>query len=98
MRLYVYPCRDPKTSELITAENLEAAPGVRHLYAHLLAHKLIVPITEVEDEHLDVFPKEVLRLLQSGNPAWEQLVPALGVRLIKHRRVFGYQSEPDGTS
>ena len=34
-KLYVYPSLDPKTGKLITVENMEVAPHLRHLYAYL---------------------------------------------------------------
>jgi hypothetical protein len=67
---------------------------LRHLYLHLLENGLIVSIQQVDDDNLHVLPKEVLRMIQSGNPAWERLVPQPGVKLIKERGVFGYQQGP----
>jgi len=72
-------------------DSIEVAPDLRHLYAHLVEHGLIVPIENVNEANLHIFPKEVLRMIRSGDPAWEKMVPLPGVRLIKERGVFGYR-------
>jgi len=93
IKLYVYPYRGTPAGPLITAENMRVAPHLRHLYLHLVENGMIVPIRDADEKILHILPKEVLRMIQSGNPAWEQLVPRPGVDLIKQRRVFGYRSE-----
>jgi hypothetical protein len=91
IRLYVYPYRKRDTGETITAENLDVAPHLRHLHAHLLQNGMIEPIESADRQGGYVLPKEVLQMIESGNPAWESFVPPVGVKLIKERRVFGYR-------
>ena len=78
---------------LLTTDSLEVPSNLRHLYAHFIENGLIVPIRDVDDKDLQILPKEVLRMIQTGDPAWERLVPPTGVRLIKERGVFGYGSK-----
>jgi hypothetical protein len=92
IQLYVYPCRDPETGRLVTAGTLEVASNLRHLYAHLMENGMIVAIKDVNEKNLHIFPKEVLGMIQSGDPAWEGMVPLPGVKLIKERGVFGYRA------
>jgi len=91
IRLYAYPYKDPESARLITAATLDVAASLRHLYAYLIENGMIADIRCVDERDLHVLPKEVLRMIQSGDPAWEDLVPEPGVRLIKQRRVFGYR-------
>lgn len=93
VELYVYPTINPQTGALVTAESLEVAPNLRHLYAYLMENKRIESIKDVNEKDLHMLPKEVLAMIQTGNPAWESLVPAPGVKLIKERRVFGYRQD-----
>lgn len=93
IQLYVYPCKDPETGRLVTAETLEVAPNLRHLYAHLIENGMVVAIKDVNEENLHIFPKEVLGMIRSGDPAWEGMVPQPGVKLIKERGVFGYRAK-----
>lgn len=92
VKIYVYPCKDPATGRLVTATTLQVAPNLRHLHAHLIENGLVLPIQDAEEKNLNIFPKEVLRMIQSGNPAWETMVPPAGVKLIKERGVFGYRA------
>jgi hypothetical protein len=46
VKLLVYPVRNPKTGELVTAENFRASPHLQHLYAHLLQNGFIEPIRD----------------------------------------------------
>jgi hypothetical protein len=96
IRLFVYPCQE--RGKLVSVESLEVAPNLRHLYAHLLDNGMIIPIREVDSQHLHIFPKDVLRGIETGNPEWESMVPAAGVKLIKERRVFGYRSRTPGSA
>ncbi len=92
IRLYVYPCMDAATGKLITAETVGMPANLQQLYAYLRANQKIVPIRDVNEKNLHIFPKQVLRLIQSGDSSWEDMVPQEGVRLIKQRGVFGYHS------
>lgn len=92
VRLFVYPTRNSQTGGLITAETLEVSPRVRHLHAHLIDNQLIESLQNVDEKDLHILPKEVLGMIQNGNSAWESLVPAAGVKLIKERGVFGWRA------
>jgi len=94
VRLFVYPTRNSENGETVTAETLEVAPNLGHLKAHLMQNRLIESIRDVNEANLHILPKEVLAMIQTGNPAWESLVPQAGVELIKTRRVFGYRPTP----
>jgi hypothetical protein len=89
--LCAYPCIDPQTGRLNTVENFEVPPSLRHLYAYLVENRRIVPIPDVAEGNLHIFPKDVLRMIQSGDSSWERLVPASGVRLIKQNGFFGFR-------
>jgi len=51
-------------------------------------NQFIEPIPGTDVQQLHVAPGDVLTLLQAGDPAWEQLVPAPAVQLIKERGFF----------
>jgi len=93
VQLFAYPCKDTDSSRIITAETLAVAPHLRHLYAYLIENELIVAIRDVSEPDLYILPKEILRMIRCGEPAWETMVPEPGVQLIKQRGVFGYCSK-----
>jgi hypothetical protein len=75
---------------LITARNLQVAPRLRHLYAHLLENQNIDCIVGANPDYLNTFSRDVLPRLKAGDPGWEQMVPAKVAELIKGRKLLGY--------
>ena len=90
LNLYVYPMIAERTGALITATKLEVAPNLRSLYRYLIENGFIQEITEYNPDYLRIHPPDALARLQSGDAAWEAMVPAEVSRLIKDRRFFGY--------
>jgi hypothetical protein len=89
LRLYVYPLREQRNGSLITAENLQVAPNLSHLYTHLLQNRFIAPIRGYNPDYLPIFSREVLAKIQKGESGWEQQVPPRVAELIKARKLFG---------
>jgi hypothetical protein len=85
--------RQTPSNEMITAENLQVAPNLRHLYAHLLENKFITSIQNYNPDYLDLFPPFVLSKLQSGDASWENDVPPQIVEIIKRGKMFGWQEK-----
>jgi hypothetical protein len=92
LKLYVYPMIDEKTGELITARRLEVAPNLQSLYRYLIDNEFIQEITDYNPEFLRIYPPDALVKLQSGDPAWEQMVPPEVTKIIKERQFFGYRA------
>jgi len=90
VKLYVYPTKETDSADLSTAATLEVDPKLRHLYAYLFENGFIEPMGAVDARQLHVTPADVLAKIQSGDPAWEQMVPPEVVRLIKERTFLGY--------
>jgi len=90
VRVVVYPARRPRTKTLLTAENVDVSPRVRHLLRYLLESGQVEPLHEYLEEHLGVTAADVLADLQSGGKSWEAQVPDAATTLIKQRRLFGY--------
>ncbi|MFZ1221352.1 MAG: TonB-dependent receptor, partial [Chthoniobacterales bacterium] len=92
LKLYVYPMIDEKTGELITARKLEVAPNLQSLYRYLIDNEFIQEITDYKPEFLRIYPPDALVKLQSGDPAWEQMVPPEVTKIIKERQFFGFRA------
>jgi hypothetical protein len=91
LEMYVYPLRDPDTGELTTVENVEVAPDLVSLYRFLVDQGSVVPLTRYREDVLSIFSRDVLRLIRSGDPAWEKMVPDQVAALIRERCMFGYE-------
>jgi len=90
-RLYVYPGLNLKTQQIVTADNFAVAPHLKHLYTHLLENRFIQGIRNYRKELLPIRTRDVLAKIQSGDPAWETMVPPPIVEIIKRDRLFGYR-------
>jgi hypothetical protein len=94
--MYVYPRWDPTTGELITAETVKVPASHRYLYRHLLDNHYIVPINKTTPAYRAIDSDQVLRQIQSGDPAWVSQVPHAVAEEIKQKHLFGWTSRPDG--
>lgn len=97
VKLYVYPRRNLSIGGLLDVNNFQPPPSLRHLYAYLLQNRFIQPIKEYRFAELDVLPKDVLQIIQDGDPIWETLVPLPVVERIKRDRLFGYAGATNDT-
>jgi hypothetical protein len=89
VKLFAYPTVSPATGELEAADKLAISSKLGHLYAHLLDNDFIKPVREFDIEQLHVNPAEVLRKIQSGDPAWVDFVPPPAAALIRRNELFG---------
>ncbi|HKP04484.1 MAG TPA: TonB-dependent receptor [Chthoniobacterales bacterium] len=92
LKLYVYPMIDETTGAPVTARKLEVAPNLRSLYRYLIDNEFIEEITDYNPEFLRIYPPDALVKLQSGDPAWERMVPPEVTKIIKERQFFGYRA------
>jgi hypothetical protein len=84
---------DPSGDKIVTAENLQVAPHLRHLYAHLLENNHIAGIQDYNPDYLSLFPPLVLAKIQSGDGSWENDVPPAVVEAIKRGKMFGWNQD-----
>ncbi len=89
VKLYVYPFLAPDGT-LTTADTLQVAPNLRHLYQHLLENQFIRPMKNYHPEYLGITSAQVLTKIQEKDPAWESMVPEEVAALIKQRRLFSF--------
>ena len=89
-KLYVYPSLDKKSGKLFTVENLDVAPNLRHLYAHLVENKFIEDIPTYNGDALKIYSGEVLAKIHSGDEALAKLIPPPIFEVIKAKHLFGW--------
>ncbi|HEX4349851.1 MAG TPA: TonB-dependent receptor, partial [Verrucomicrobiae bacterium] len=75
---------------LITVDNLEVAPNLRHLYTHLVENKFIENITTFNADALKIYSGEVLAKIHSGDESLAQLIPPQIFEVIKAKKLFGW--------
>jgi hypothetical protein len=89
VELLVYPSRDNETGALTTLENVCVADNLKHLFQHLMDNRLLIPIDRFEEDRLNIFPRDVLSMIQAGDESWENLVPPDVVKTIRRNSYFG---------
>ena len=61
----IYPSREQRPARLTTVENLEVAPRLRHLYAHLVENKFIENITSYNADACEDFLRRSMAKIHS---------------------------------
>ena len=90
-KLYVYPSLDKKTGKLTTVQNLDIAPHLKNLYAHLVENQFIVDIAGFNAEALKIYSGDVLSKIHSGDESLANLIPPQIFNVIKTKKLFGWQ-------
>jgi len=93
VKIYVYPAMQEGSAELMNTENVPVPEGVKFLYRHLLDNRQIVDVENFNADILHIFSKQVLHMIQQGEPGGEEMVPPQVAKLIKEKYLFGYPYE-----
>jgi hypothetical protein len=93
LKMYIYPLRDSDSSALISGTNLRVEPHLRHLHAFLVENRLIESLRDYDDSLLKVFSRKTHTKLMTNDPSWEDEVPPQVAKIIKERKLLGYQSK-----
>ncbi|HEX6276303.1 MAG TPA: hypothetical protein VFZ53_24855 [Polyangiaceae bacterium] len=91
LTLYVYPWKNPATNELTTVETFAVNPRLRGLYDHLVSVGAIRQLENYDQRHLGIFSRDVLAMIQQGDPAFQSLVPPAVAGAIRERSMFGWR-------
>jgi hypothetical protein len=75
---------------LINAKNVRVAEHLESLYAHLVQNRYVDCIAGYDPAVLHVFSRDVLKMIRSGDPSWEAMVPASVAKSVKSKQLFGY--------
>ena len=89
-KLYVYPSLDKKSGALTTVKNLEVAPNLKHLYAHLVENRFIEDIADYNAGYLSVYSSDVLEKIHAGSDELAKLLPSPVFEVIKAKKLFGW--------
>jgi len=89
VKIYVYPTLE--NGEVITLKNVSIAPNLKPLFDYLVLNGCIEDLQGFKPEFLTIFSRTVLKLIQSGDPAWEPMVPKQVADFIKEGKLYGYK-------
>ena len=94
LKVYLYPMVDPKTGKLLTSENLKVMPRMKELYKLFKYNGKVCDIKDYDTNIMNVFSREILEMINSGERGWEAMLPEGTADLIKDYRLFGYSRKP----
>ena len=94
VKLFVYPALDPETGEIKSCQKFQAPPNLVDLYRYLVINDKLEDLTDFDASLLPIVSDDVLAAIKSGEPGWEDRVPAAVAQMVKNRALFGYVGHP----
>jgi hypothetical protein len=73
--LQVFPWKNRKTGELVTAETFQAPENCVHLYRHFVGNGRIQAVRCGDESQLAATSRDVCRMILAGDERWRDLVP-----------------------
>ncbi len=93
VRFYIHPAipeagEISSTDALMTSQNIAIPDEIHFLYHYLQKNENIVDIQHFKREVLDIYHKDVWRMIQEGTPGWDSKVPEAVAALIQEKGLF----------
>jgi len=89
LKVYLYPMKD-EHGQVIDSENLKVHPRMKELYKFFKFNGKVIDISDVDTKNLDIFSREVLKMINKGKTGWEKMLPPGIPEVIKQNYLFGY--------
>mgnify|MGYP003608384037 FL=1 len=89
LKVFLYPMKD-ENGVVVNSENLKVHPRMKELYKFFKFNGKVVDITDFDENDLDIFSREVLKMISKGKPGWEEMLPKGIAEMIKKDNLFGY--------
>ena len=90
VKVFAYPMLN-EDGEIINSDNLKVHPRMKELYKFFKYNNKVQDVGDYNLEHLKIFSREVLALINNGDPKWEEMLPEGVTKLIKDQKLFGYK-------
>jgi hypothetical protein len=89
MKVYLYPMLD-ENGVMMNSETLKVHPRMKELYKFFKFNGKVVDIKNYNPRNLEVFSREVLKMISENKSGWETMLPAGVAEIIKEKHLFGY--------
>ncbi len=89
LKVFLYPMLDDN-GDIINSENLKVHPRMKELYKFFKFNGKVIDVVEYDPSTLEVFSREVLKMIISGKTGWETMLPKGIAEIIKEHHLFGY--------
>lgn len=92
IKLYLHPMTNAQ-GEIVTTKEFTPPSHLKGLFQYLQDNDKFADIKNYDKNLLKINTDAVLKLIQSGETGWEELVPKVVSKLIKDNCLFGYPCE-----
>jgi hypothetical protein len=92
LKVFLYPMLGDN-GEIVNSENLKVHPRMKELYKFFKFNGKVIDIDDFDPHTLEVFSREVLKMISKGKPGWEEMLPEGIAQLIKQDNLFGYDAK-----
>tara|TARA_Y100000766_G_scaffold284515_1_gene303372 strand:+ start:1152 stop:2606 length:1455 start_codon:yes stop_codon:yes gene_type:complete len=92
VKVYVYPYKPEKKSELQTSKNLSIQPRIKPLYDFFVFNKRIIDLDDYNKDYLNIFSRHILHMIKKEEKGWEIMLPTYVDNIIKENNLFGYKN------
>jgi hypothetical protein len=93
LKIYVYPLQRSPTDELQTTASVNLKSDLQLLYDYLCRRGSFVQLDNYNPKYLQIFSRDVLKRIGSGDETWEEMVPPEVAEIIRRRGFFGYKKQ-----
>ena len=90
VKVFAYPMLD-ENGQIVNSDNLKVHPRMKELYKFFKYNGKVEDVVDYDIKHLKIFSREVLKLINSGDPKWEDMLPKGVSKLIKEQKLFGHK-------
>ncbi len=94
MKVFLYPMLD-ENGNLMDSNNLKVHPRMKELYKFFKFNGKVVDIEDYDPNILEVFSREILKMINQGKPGWEPMLPPGIPEIIKEHHLFGYHPQKE---
>ncbi len=89
VRMFAFPALDEETGKLLTADNIQVANHLKHLYLHLRENEVILPLETDNPKPLSLTSAYLADSIRSGDLSWKSRVTPFVARMIEEKGYWG---------
>ncbi len=90
VKMYLYPSTRVVEGTVTQFENMPLPEHLQPLQEYLIRNNRIQNLKYNDPKFLSINSEEVLKMIKSNEPGWEEFVPGIVANFIKEQALFGY--------
>lgn len=95
LKVYLYPMKDVATGQIMTSNNVKVHPRMKELYKFFKYNGKVMDIIDYDPDIMDIFSREVLKRITTGEDGWEEMLPEGIAEMIKEKQLFTRKLLPE---